>query len=243
MKRFVALMIAMQFALTFMVGIAVAKPHENNGKALGLEKDKQEHIGKILEKNNNKPEDKIKNREKVGENVYGKVYGQNVTGAIYGLPFKVGNPNQPVKSLEGLVLVMKAAGLTPAAGSAVTSKDFKKLPVWGRAWVKLAIEKGLLTTKQLKKFNPNQGMKWGELTAYCNKLGVELPKVIVPNVQRSIAETVFQSVYQTVYQSVYQSVYDNQPPVPAPIQKFKANPNMPVKWFMVKHLVDKAQGK
>ncbi|MGE5370581.1 MAG: S-layer homology domain-containing protein [Solirubrobacterales bacterium] len=157
------------------------------------------------------------------------------------------NPNKPVPKLDGLIVLMQAAKLSPPAG-AITSKDYKKIPAEKRKWVKLALTKGLMTQGDLKKFNPNQPLKRGEAELIMKKLGL---KLAAPAPEPTVPTTVYDAAYAvpapkpvpTVSNTVYDSVYGPAPtpvpapaPAPAPVKKPK-NPNSPLTWGELKAML------
>jgi len=86
-------------------------------------------------------------------------------------------PNQPAKRLQTLVLFMKTQGLEDDVNNYSISEEqkvlLKKIPASGKAYVAVALEKGLLTEDELKTFNPNQATKGYELSLYKSRIAGE----------------------------------------------------------------------
>ncbi|MGE5422421.1 MAG: hypothetical protein ACM3QW_04095 [Ignavibacteriales bacterium] len=168
-------------------------------------------------------------QETVASTVYQTVYGQ-----VYA---KTPNANKPVKSLEGLVAVLKASGKTISGQTAVKGKKLKKVSDQNKAWLQVAVANGLLSAKDLKKFNPNQPMKLKDLKRYLSKLGINVevppPTMFKPVDSQTVTGTVYnQTVAETVYsQTVAGSVYAK----PTRVQ----NPNSPVTWAQLNAVLAK----
>lgn len=95
----------------------------------------------------------------------------NLTGLIKGYDDNEFKPSNVVKNVEALVMLVRGLGLEEQAleeGDA-DEKQFRKLPDWARGYVRVALDRELLTPEDLEKFNPNQGLKRAQLCAILAK--------------------------------------------------------------------------
>ncbi|MGB9809425.1 MAG: S-layer homology domain-containing protein, partial [Caldanaerobacter sp.] len=94
-------------------------------------------------------------------------------GVIKGVGDKKFAPSKPVTHLEALALILRTLGYE--GKTATLPKEYKgNIPSWGKDFIGLAYEKGLLTTEDLKTFNPNKDAKRYEIAKYLIRaLGLE----------------------------------------------------------------------
>ncbi|EIW00334.1 S-layer homology domain-containing protein [Thermoanaerobacter siderophilus] len=97
-------------------------------------------------------------------------------GFIKGVGDKKFNPSKPVTHLEALVMILRAMGYEEQANKITElPKEYKgpKLS-WGKGFITLAYQKGILTYDELKRFNPNEKAKRYEIAKYLVRaLGLE----------------------------------------------------------------------
>lgn len=89
-------------------------------------------------------------------------------GFIKGVGNKKFDPSKPVTHLEALVMILRAMGYEEDANKITElPKEYKgpKLS-WGKSFITLAYQKGILTYDELKKFNPNEKAKRYEIAKY-----------------------------------------------------------------------------
>lgn len=174
---------------------------------------------------------------RLDQTVYGAVYQPQLPEPR--LPSKTANPNQPVKKLEGLIALLKAAGVTPDQTTAVGKKGVKNRAAANSDWLNAAVARGLITQTEMKKLNANAALKRGELEAYLKKLGLKSPpsKPVIGDVVYAPAAEIAQTVYGTPPPMVGGSVYGA--PAPSPVSAVKPrNPNSPVTWSEFEKLVN-----
>ncbi len=79
-------------------------------------------------------------------------------------------PNKPVTCLEVIVMLVRAAGLEDEVDDYDLSDDdvviLKKIPDWAKAYVAVALDEGILSSEEIKNFNPNQGAKRYQICVY-----------------------------------------------------------------------------
>jgi len=79
-------------------------------------------------------------------------------------------PNKPVTCLETIVILVRAAGLQDEVDDYDLSDEelmiLKKIPDWGKAYVAVALNEGILSEDEMKTFNPNQGAKRYQVCIY-----------------------------------------------------------------------------
>ncbi len=93
-----------------------------------------------------------------------------VKGFVYGYEDFTFRPNKPVTCLETITLLIRAAGLDEQVNDYELSAEqetlLKKIPEWGRPYIAVALEQGILTGDVIKTFNPWQGAKRYEVCQY-----------------------------------------------------------------------------
>ena len=94
-------------------------------------------------------------------------------GIVKGVGHKKFAPSKPVTHLEALALILRT--LEYEGKTASLPKEYKGvIPSWGKEYIGLAYEKGLLTGEELKTFNPNKDAKRYEIAKYLIRaLGLE----------------------------------------------------------------------
>lgn len=89
------------------------------------------------------------------------------------------NPNEPLTNLEAIVMLLNAEGVDledykldkdTEKFFADNQKLLKKIPDWGNKCVQIAYDKGIILEKELKTFNPNQGIKRYEICLYMARI-------------------------------------------------------------------------
>lgn len=83
-------------------------------------------------------------------------------------------PNSSVSKLETIVLIINALGLEEKAQdydlSAEEETLLKRIPDWGKAYVALALQNGILMEEELSGFNPQQAAKRFEVCLYISRI-------------------------------------------------------------------------
>lgn len=99
-----------------------------------------------------------------------EVMEATVKGFVYGYEDFTFKPNAPVTNMETIVMILRAQGLAQAAENYSLSDEqkvlLKKIPDWGKNYVALALENGILNQDELQTFNPQQGAKRCEVCMY-----------------------------------------------------------------------------
>ncbi|HBT49248.1 MAG: S-layer-like proteiny domain protein [Caldanaerobacter subterraneus] len=93
-------------------------------------------------------------------------------GIIKGVGDKKFAPSKPVTHLEALALILRTLGYEETSE---LPKEYRgEVPAWGKEFIGLAYEKGLVTSEELKTFNPNKDAKRYEIAKYLVRaLGLE----------------------------------------------------------------------
>ncbi len=82
--------------------------------------------------------------------------------------------NKPVTLLEAIVMLLNARGLKEAVKNYHLSEEQKvlleKIPDWGKNYIALALERGVLLENNIEIFNPHQGAKRYEVCQYIARL-------------------------------------------------------------------------
>ena len=82
--------------------------------------------------------------------------------------------NKPVTRLEAIVMLLNARGLNEEVKNYQLSEEEKvlleKIPDWGKNYIALALERGVLLKNNIKIFNPDQGAKRYEVCQYVARL-------------------------------------------------------------------------
>lgn len=93
------------------------------------------------------------------------------------------NPNKPLTNLEAIVMLQNAEGVDledyeldkdTEEFFADNQKLLKKIPDWGKKYVQIAYENGLILENELKTFNPNQGIKRYEVCLYMARIADDI---------------------------------------------------------------------
>jgi len=95
------------------------------------------------------------------------------------------NPNQPLTHLEAVVMLLNAEGvdLTDYTLDEDTEEFFedegllKKIPDWGKKYVQIAYENGMILEGELKNFNPRQGIKRYEVCLYLARITDDIDSI------------------------------------------------------------------
>ncbi len=91
-------------------------------------------------------------------------------GFIKGYEDGTFQPNKPVTCLETIIILVRAAGLEDEAEDYVMTEEeqllLKKIPDWGKAYVAIALQEGILDESEIKTFNPNQGARRYQVCIY-----------------------------------------------------------------------------
>lgn len=99
-----------------------------------------------------------------------EVMAATVKGFIYGYEDFSFKPNAPVTNMETIVLILRAQGLEEIAKNYSMSDEqkalLKKIPDWGKNYIAVALENGILKQEELQTFNPQQGAKRCEVCMY-----------------------------------------------------------------------------
>lgn len=99
-----------------------------------------------------------------------EVAAATVKGFVYGYEDFTFRPNAPVTNMETLVLILRAEGLEDEAQNYKLTAEqaalLKKIPDWGKNYVAVALENGILKQEELQTFNPQQGAKRYEVCMY-----------------------------------------------------------------------------
>ncbi|MEN6327275.1 MAG: S-layer homology domain-containing protein [Syntrophomonas sp.] len=99
-----------------------------------------------------------------------EVAAATVKGFVYGYEDFTFRPNAPVTNMETIVLILRAEGLEDEAQNYKLSGEqaalLKKIPDWGKNYVAVALENGILKQEELQTFNPQQGAKRYEICMY-----------------------------------------------------------------------------
>lgn len=102
-----------------------------------------------------------------------EVLEATVKGYVSGYDDFSFRPNAPVTKMETLVLILNSQGYAGEAKNYVLSAEQKallaKIPDWGKNYIALALDKGILTEAELKSFNPQQGAKRYEVCIYMSR--------------------------------------------------------------------------
>lgn len=88
------------------------------------------------------------------------------------------NPNKPLTNLEAVVMLLNAEGVDMEDYSLdedteeffADEKLLKKIPDWGKKYLQIAYEEGMIQENELKNFNPNQGIKRYEVCLYLARI-------------------------------------------------------------------------
>ena len=99
-----------------------------------------------------------------------EVMEATVKGFVYGYEDFSFKPNSPVTNMETIVLILRAQGLEDEVKNYNLSDEqtalLKKIPDWGKNYIAVALENGLLKPEELQKFNPQQGVKRYEVCMF-----------------------------------------------------------------------------
>ncbi len=99
-----------------------------------------------------------------------EVAAATVKGFVYGYEDFTFRPNAPVTNMETIVLILRAQGLEDEAQNYKLTAEqaalLKKIPDWGKNYVAVALENGILKEQELQTFNPQQGAKRYEVCMY-----------------------------------------------------------------------------
>jgi len=97
-----------------------------------------------------------------------------IKGFVNGYEDFTYRPNKPVTCLETVVLLVKAAGLEDGVKYYELSDEqralLKKIPEWGKSYIAVALDQGILQESEMKTFNPQQGAKRYEVSLYISRL-------------------------------------------------------------------------
>lgn len=99
-----------------------------------------------------------------------EVAAATVKGFVYGYEDFTFRPSAPVTNMETIVLILRAQGLEDEAQNYKLTAEqaalLKKIPDWGKNYVAVALENGILKEQELQTFNPQQGAKRYEVCMY-----------------------------------------------------------------------------
>lgn len=174
---------------------------ENNSNKNKLKssanKEKQESVkGNKGGKGNQKAVngDSIKSRQKLRtverefsdiENDWSReeVFEAAVKGFVNGYEDYTYQPNKPVTKLETIVALLNLSGSADEAENYELLDEeqevLKKIPDWGKAYVAIALQEGIIDESELQTFNPRQGAKRYELCLYMERLLSNLENTIL----------------------------------------------------------------
>ncbi|HHW57458.1 MAG TPA: protease complex subunit PrcB family protein [Clostridia bacterium] len=142
-------------------------------------------------------------------------------GFIKGVGDKKFDPSKPVTHLEALALILRTMGYEEEANKITElPKEYKgqKSP-WGKGFITLAYQKGIITTEELKKFNPSEKAKRYEIAKYLVRaLGLEeqaqksMDKVLSYNDWKAIPKNAIGYMYVAIEQGLIQGDGKNLKP-------------------------------
>ncbi len=103
-----------------------------------------------------------------------EVLEATVKGYVYGYEDFTFRPSATVSKMETLTLIMNAKGYADEVKNYVLTDEQKtlltKIPDWGKNYVALALEKGILTKEEVQSFNPQQAAKRYEVCMYMSRI-------------------------------------------------------------------------
>lgn len=105
-------------------------------------------------------------------------------GIISGYPDDTIKPNDPITRTEAVVILAKAAKLTPSSGS-LNFKDSDKVAGWAKGYLKSAIDKGIVSGYNDNTFRPSNLVTRKEMAVMLMKAFVYKP---LDNVDLSFAD-------------------------------------------------------
>jgi hypothetical protein len=112
-----------------------------------------------------------------------EVFEAAVKGFVNGYEDYTYQPNKPVTKLETVVALLNLSGSADEAENYELldeEKDLlKKIPDWGKAYVAIALQEGIIDESELKTFNPQQGAKRYELCLYMERLLSNLENTVL----------------------------------------------------------------
>lgn len=95
-------------------------------------------------------------------------------GFVKGYEDATFRPNSSVSRLETLVMIINAQGLKDEVANYTLSDEQKalldKIPNWGKKYIAVALDKGILTAEELTRFNPQQAAKRYEVCLYMSRI-------------------------------------------------------------------------
>lgn len=95
-------------------------------------------------------------------------------GFVKGYEDATFRPNSSVSRLETLAMIINAQGLKDEVAKYTLSAEQKvlldKIPEWGKNYIAVALDKGILTAEELKSFNPQQAAKRYEVCLYMSRI-------------------------------------------------------------------------
>jgi len=117
-----------------------------------------------------------------------EVLEARVKGFVDGYEDLTFRPNVPVTQMEMLALLLKVQGMEDQVKNCQLSAEqtelLKKIPDWGKNYVAVALQQGLLTTEEVSKFNPQEGAKRYEVCRYMARVleenGIDIPEETQP---------------------------------------------------------------
>lgn len=95
-------------------------------------------------------------------------------GFVKGYEDATFRPNSSVSRLETLAMIINAQGLKDEVVNNTLSDEQKvlleKIPDWGKNYIAVALEQGILTAEELESFNPQQAAKRYEVCLYMSRI-------------------------------------------------------------------------
>jgi hypothetical protein len=95
-------------------------------------------------------------------------------GFVKGYQDATFRPNSSVSRLETLVMIINAQGLKDEVANYTLSDEQKvlldKIPDWGKKYIAVALDKGILKAEELTRFNPQQAAKRYEVCLYMSRI-------------------------------------------------------------------------
>jgi len=181
MKKILSIAILALFILGVCTGLASA---QNNGKANQQGKWNKASVRNVDQEYN----------DMQGEWSREAVMYATALGAVEGWDGAF-RPNQPLTHLEAIAMLVKAELGDDTEDYDITDttieffqdeKVLKKIPEWGKIFVEAAYQEGIILPDELKKFNPQQGIKRYEVCIYLSRINGDT--TVVPQTKKEFKD-------------------------------------------------------
>ncbi len=158
MRKRIAILTLCVFMISIFAAVAIAKNDNNN-------------FGQLKKAQNSFSNGQLKRMADIDDDwAENDIEEALLKGFVKGYEDGTYQPNKPVTCLEVIVMLVRAAGLEDEVEDYNLSDEeeelFYKIPDWGKAYIAVALEEGILTEDEIKTFNPNQGARRYQICIY-----------------------------------------------------------------------------